>query len=59
MALYRPEGTNTPVPLPDLQPLRLRVEPTLAPATRTALAQTTTPQQWLTLWLSSPDFMYR
>ncbi|WP_431287792.1 DUF1800 domain-containing protein [Roseateles chitinivorans] len=59
VALYRPEGTNTPVPLPDLQPLRLRVEPTLAPATRTALAQTTTPQQWLTLWLSSPDFMYR
>ncbi|WP_416758719.1 DUF1800 domain-containing protein [Roseateles sp. So40a] len=58
-ALYRPEGTNGPVPMPDLQPLRARVEPTLAPSTRGALAQTTSPQQWLTLWLSSPDFMYR
>ncbi|UXH79273.1 DUF1800 domain-containing protein [Roseateles amylovorans] len=57
--LFRAEGTTTPVPMPDLQALRARVEPTLAPATRQALAQTGTPQQWLTLWLSSPDFMYR
>lgn len=57
--LFRPEGTNTPVPLPDLAPLRARMEPTLAPATREALAQAGTPQQWLTLLLSSPDFMYR
>ena len=57
-ALYRPEGTTGPVPLPDLKVLRARVEPTLAMSTRDALAQTTSPQQWLTLWLSSPDFMY-
>jgi len=59
VALYRPDGTNTPVPMPDLQPLRARLEPTLAAATRGALAQTNSPQQWLTLLLSSPDFMYR
>lgn len=59
VALFRPDGSNTPVPMPDLKPLRARIEPTLAPATRTALAQTATPQQWLTLLLSSPDFMYR
>ncbi len=58
-ALFRPEGTTTPVPMPDLQALRARVGPALAPATQQALAQTSTPQQWLTLWLSSPDFMYR
>ena len=57
-ALYRPEGTTAPVPLPDLKALRARVEPSLAIPTREALAQTTSPQQWLTLWLSSPDFMY-
>ncbi|WP_067065501.1 DUF1800 domain-containing protein [Roseateles chitosanitabidus] len=59
VALFRPDGSNTPVPMPDLKPLRARIEPSLAPATRTALAQTATPQQWLTLLLSSPDFMYR
>ncbi|OWQ90263.1 hypothetical protein CDN99_12880 [Roseateles aquatilis] len=59
VALFRPDGTNAPVPMPDLQPLRARLEPTLAPATRTALAQTGNAQQWLTLLLSSPDFMYR
>ncbi|SEL73382.1 Uncharacterized conserved protein, DUF1800 family [Roseateles sp. YR242] len=58
-ALFRPDGTNTPVPLPDLQPLKARVDASLAPATREALAQAGTPQQWLSLWLSSPDFMYR
>jgi uncharacterized protein (DUF1800 family) len=58
-ALFRPDGANTPVPLPDLKPLRTRLEPQLAPATRQALAQTGSPQQWLTLLLSSPDVMYR
>ena len=30
----------------------------LAPATRTALDQATSPQDWNTLYLSSPDFMH-
>lgn len=58
-ALFRPEGTTTPVPLPDLKALRARTEPMLGQTTRGALAQATSPQQWLTLLLSSPDFMYR
>ncbi|WAC73330.1 DUF1800 domain-containing protein [Roseateles sp. SL47] len=58
-ALFRPEGSNAPVPLPDLQPLKTRTETMLAPATRDALAQAGSAQQWLSLFLSSPDFMYR
>lgn len=57
--LYRADGTSVPVPMPDIGVLRARMEPTLATTTRAALAQTTSPQQWLTLLLSSPDFMYR
>ncbi|MDH0864910.1 DUF1800 domain-containing protein [Mitsuaria sp. GD03876] len=57
--LYRPDGVTTPVPMPDLSPLRTRIEPTLATTTMAALSQTTSPQQWLTLLFSSPDFMYR
>jgi uncharacterized protein (DUF1800 family) len=35
------------------------IQPTLAPATREALAQATSPQQWNALLLSSPEFMHR
>lgn len=57
--LFRPDGTNTPVPMPDLSALRGRTQALLAPNTREALAQAGSPQQWLSLFLSSPDFMYR
>ena len=36
-----------------------RLAPTLAPQTRAALAQAVSPQDWNTLFLSSPDFMRR
>jgi uncharacterized protein (DUF1800 family) len=35
------------------------LQPTLRPATRTALDQASSPQEWNTLFLSSPEFMYR
>lgn len=57
--LFRPDGTNTPVPMPDLAPLKSRVLATVGPNTREALAQAGSPQQWLSLYLSSPDFMVR
>jgi hypothetical protein len=33
------------------------VQRTLSPATRTALDQATSPQEWNTLFLASPEFM--
>jgi uncharacterized protein (DUF1800 family) len=35
------------------------IEPMLAAATRQSLSQANSPQDWNTLFLSSPDFMYR
>jgi len=58
-ALFRPEGSREPVAMPDLRALQQRVAATAAPATRQTLAEASSPQQWLGLWLSSPDFMYR
>ncbi|OWQ86538.1 hypothetical protein CDN98_12400 [Roseateles terrae] len=57
--IFRADGTNTPVPMPDLTPLKSRVLATVGPNTRDALAQAGSQQQWLSLYLSSPDFMYR
>ena len=36
-----------------------RLAPTLAPQTRAALNQAVSPQDWNTLFLSSPEFMRR
>ena len=35
-----------------------RLNATLSPATRSALSQAVSPQEWNALYLSSPEFMY-
>lgn len=61
--LYRPEGpgsVDTPA-FPDLRNALYfnAIEPTLSKQTREALAQAVSPQDWNTLFLSTPDFMKR
>ncbi|MDM4766486.1 DUF1800 domain-containing protein [Pelomonas sp. SE-A7] len=63
-ALFKGEAADAPKPPPppyklDAPPMRSRIEPSLSPATRGALAQADSPQLWLTLLLSSPEFMNR
>lgn len=51
-------AARTPAAMPD--PLDNEgIAPRLSPATRQALAAATTPQERLTLWLASPEFMHR
>ena len=63
-ALFKGEAADAPKPPPppyklDAPPLRPRLEASLSPATRSALAQADSPQLWLALLLSSPEFMVR
>lgn len=63
-ALFRAEAADAPKPPPapyklDAPPIRPRIEASLSPSTRSALAQADTPQLWLALLLSSPEFMNR
>ncbi|WP_334278165.1 DUF1800 domain-containing protein [Roseateles microcysteis] len=63
-ALFKGEAADAPKPAPapyklDAPPLRPRLEASLGPATRSALAQADSPQLWLALLLSSPEFMVR
>ena len=60
--LFRPEGASADAPaFPRLASAfyYASVEPTLGPATRAALERATSPQEWNTLFLSSPEFMLR
>jgi uncharacterized protein (DUF1800 family) len=60
--LFKPEGEAKDRPaFPQLaQPLYYEgIAPRLAPATRQALAQASSPQEWNTYLLASPDFMHR
>jgi hypothetical protein len=61
--LFKPDGqgqTDLPA-FPQLQNALYYqgLSDTLAGATRTTLDQSTSPQDWNTLFLSSPDFMHR
>ncbi|WP_282824149.1 DUF1800 domain-containing protein [Pelomonas sp. V22] len=63
-ALFKGEAADAPKPPPppyklDAPPLRPRLEASLSPTTRQALAQADSPQLWLALLLSSPEFMVR
>ncbi|MFN3303560.1 MAG: DUF1800 domain-containing protein [Roseateles sp.] len=60
--LFKPEGEAKDRPaFPQLaQPLYYEgIAPRLAPATRQALAAASSPQEWNTYLLASPDFMHR
>jgi uncharacterized protein (DUF1800 family) len=60
--LFRAEGGDVDVPaFPRLANAFFydSIEPTLSPATRTALARATSPQEWNVFLLSSPEFMMR
>ncbi len=60
--LFRPDGQTVDQPaFPQLSNALYYggIEPTLAAATRQSLSQAGSPQDWNTLFLSSPDFMYR
>jgi uncharacterized protein (DUF1800 family) len=61
-ALFRGEGPAAPVEQPAVPQLARGLSwqvqrPLLAPATRDALDRAATPQDWNTLYLSSPEFM--
>ena len=61
--LFAPEDGSTPAPggFPQLSN-RLyfdAIEPLLSPTTLSTLAQTTSPQEWNTILLASPEFNYR
>ncbi len=61
--LFKPDGVTAPIEttLPPLQAnvTAARIDPSLASATRDALAQAKSPGEWNTLLLASPDFMGR
>jgi uncharacterized protein (DUF1800 family) len=60
--LFRPDGQTVDQPaFPQLSNALYYggIEPMLADATRQSLNQANSPQDWNTLFLSSPDFMYR
>lgn len=60
--LFRPPGATVDQPaFPQLQNALYfaGLQTTLAPATRDALAKATSPQDWNSLFLSSPEFMHR
>ncbi|HZX69988.1 MAG TPA: DUF1800 domain-containing protein [Rhodanobacter sp.] len=50
---------HAPVPGMDSLPYRMAFKPYLSDATRTALGKASSPQEWNTYLLSSPDFNYR
>jgi uncharacterized protein (DUF1800 family) len=61
-ALFRSAALSAPIssPVPpNVAQIRQRFDPFLSAQTKAALAQATTPQLWLTLLLSSPEFMVR
>lgn len=59
--LFKLPGAEDQPPPPQLQsaPLYSTYEQRLSPQTRLALAQARSPAEWNTLFLSSPEFMYR
>jgi uncharacterized protein (DUF1800 family) len=60
--LFRPDGQTIDQPaFPQVSNALYYggIEPMLAAATRQSLSQANSPQDWNTLFLSSPDFMYR
>ena len=50
-------GARPPPPALSQTPYVRQIEDTLAPATRAALAQATSPREWNLLFLASPEFM--
>lgn len=60
--LFRSAAVGAPIPLPvkpNVAQIRQAFDPMLSAQTRAALAQANNPQLWLTLLLSSPEFMVR
>lgn len=59
-ALAPPDAQGKRPPLPALSrtPYLQQIDATLAPATRAALVQATSPREWNLLFLSSPEFMH-
>lgn len=54
---HGPEGDRPAFPLLQNRMFFEEIAPTLSPATRAALDQAVSPQEWNTLYLSSPEFM--
>lgn len=52
------QGQRMPTPVLAQTPYLRQIDATLAPATRAALVQATTPREWNLLFLSSPEFMH-